>query len=138
MEILYKVKKIYKCSNYLKSVSNIEERRKITKLRLGCTKLNGHIFPSKNVVQTCQSCNIIEDSNHFILVCKDYANIREDFFRYKVYKDFPNFNLSFTQRLISILSLKLPEYLYLDVYYNFQKICLKYINNLFTTSFQVT
>ena len=138
LETLYKVKKIYKCSNYLKSVSNIEERRKITKLRLGCTKLNGHRFPSKNVVQTCQSCNIIEDSNHFILVCKDYANIREDFFR-EVYKDFPNFNcLSFTQRLISILSLKLPEYLYLDVEYNFQKICLKYINNLFTTRFQVT
>ena len=58
---------------------------------------------------------IIEDCNHFILVCKDYANIREHFFR-EVYKDFPNFNcLSFTQGLISILSLKLPEYLYLDV-----------------------
>ena len=87
------------------------KRRKITKLRLGGTKLNGHRFPSKNVVQTCQSCNIIEDCNHFILVCKDNANIRKDFFR-EVYKDFPNFNyLSNTQRLISILSLKLPEYL---------------------------
>ena len=90
------------------------------------------------MVQTCQSCNIIEDSNHFYLVSKDYNNICEDFFK-EVYKDFPNFNcLSFTQRLISILSLKLPEYLYLDVEYNFQKICLKYINNLFTTRFQVT
>ena len=46
LETLYKVKKIYKWSNYLKSISNIEERRKITKLRLGCTKLNGHRFPS--------------------------------------------------------------------------------------------
>ena len=79
---------IHKCSNYLKSVSNIEDRRKITKLGLGCSKLNGHRFRGKNVVQTCQSCNIIEDSNHFILVCKDYTDIREFFFR-EVYKDFP-------------------------------------------------
>ena len=42
LERLYKVRKNYKCSKYLKSVSNIEGRRKITKLRLGCSKLNSN------------------------------------------------------------------------------------------------
>ena len=88
------------------------------------------------MVQTCQSCNIIEDSNHVILVCKDYNDIREFVFR-EVYKDFPNINgLSYTQHLISTFSVKLPDYLFLDVENKFQNICLKYINNLFSTKLQ--
>ena len=87
------------------------------------------------MVLTSQSCNIIEDSNHFLLVCKDYANIHETFFG-EVYKDFSNFNLHelyTTSNFLKILAVKLPDYLYLDVEYKFQNICLKYIKNLFST-----
>ena len=57
-------------------MQNLETFYKVKKNPI---KMNVHRFPGKNVVQTCQSCNIIEDSNKLVLVCKDYTNIFDYF-----------------------------------------------------------
>lgn len=70
---LNKCKKYNYCrSNYL-NINNVkvETRTKITKLRLGCSKLRAHCYLSKDESNICCHCkNEPEDARHFLINCK--------------------------------------------------------------------
>jgi len=62
LKYLYIVKKTnYQRSEYLNAISDIRIRKKITQLRLGCSKLNIHRFPKKGGSLNCQFCTNIKD-----------------------------------------------------------------------------
>jgi len=137
LNMLYKFKKnSYKKSTYLETIADIEVRKKITKLRLGCSNLNSHRFYSVNNSNKCIYCeDSIENVEHFLLDCKEYAPIRNEFML-NINKDFVLFkDFSKDNKILSILSLKLPLCVK-DMDSKFQKLCISYINNLFCKRFK--
>ena len=83
MSHLYLIKsKKYKRSNYLNTITIIEDRKKITKLRTGCSKLNGHKYLNKNSDDKCPFCpNEVENLEHFLIKCQKYESTRNSFFQ---------------------------------------------------------
>ena len=60
-------------SDYLSKIENIDDRRRIAKLRMGCSKLNGHRFLNIYSDDTCPFCDSRkEDLNHFLIQCEKY------------------------------------------------------------------
>ena len=107
--ILSKLKKNrYTMSNYLNLVTNINIRKRMTKLRLGSSKLNGHRYLSKDDSDSCPYCpNTLESTEHFLLLCthEKALNIRKENFA-KINKIIPGFiELSDTVKLYVILNL---------------------------------
>ena len=79
-EILSLFKKShYKRSSYLNNVYDIYDRKNLTKLRLSCSKLNGHRYLRKTESTNCPSCNsTLENTYHFLMVCEKYKEIRDN------------------------------------------------------------
>ena len=128
-------KKCYKKSSYLESVTDIDVHKKFTKLRIGCSNLGSHKFYTlkKDNCVHCENCN--EDVSHFLLHCKGYETIRNNFLA-EVNKDFSIFkDLSNIQKILSILSLKLPIFGCNDKTSKFVNLCIGYINDLFQVRF---
>ena len=72
----------YKRSNYLNTIIDKDIRRKLTKLRLSCSNLNGHKFLNKNSTDKCPYYpDDSEDLSHFFLYCPKYKNIQDDFMK---------------------------------------------------------
>ena len=76
---------------YLNNVVNIEQRKIITKLRLGCSKLQTHCFLPKNETDKCIYCmNETEDLTHFLINCSKY-----NCYRNKYYESNKNIGITF-------------------------------------------
>ena len=138
LEVLYSLKQNnYKESHYLKLVQNINDRKLLTKLRIGCSKLNGHKFQNQNSSLNCIYCeNELEDTSHFLLKCK-YYKISRDLFIQEMCSIYPSFkNLSDMCQLKCILSFKLPNLSYTNtVTENISLKCINYINKIYKTRF---
>ncbi len=107
---------------------NIDNRRKITKLRVGCSKLDVHSFNFNG--SGCKFCDMKESETleHYILKCPKYGDLRDDFQKQtEIYcKEFKNYTRQ--TKLCSILSQTL--YGYHENTMNYQNLCVKYITVL--------
>ena len=132
----YMKKNYYKESIYLKKQTNAEHCKIFTKLRLSCSKLNGHQFNSKNSNPFCNYCkDKVEDTEHFVLHCNNYQSIRENF-KTDIINIYPDFNkFSNRQWLMSILSVKIPEEISMDTDV-FKNKCTHYIYKLYCNRFK--
>ena len=81
LNILYNLKKSsYKRSSYLSNITHIQTRKLFTKLRLICSKLNGHMFLWKDKTDKCiYSIENVESTKHFLLDCRQYIDIRRKY-----------------------------------------------------------
>ena len=136
LSILYSLKKNnYKRSQYLKTVLNINDRKKITKLRLGCSKLFGHKYLNKNENSFCPYCvNTTESLGHFLLDCDEYKSVRKVTFDNieNTVKNFLNFS---QKKKISIL-LSFNVFAQNNCYFEIQNMCINYINELYNLRFK--
>ena len=140
-EILSLFKKShYKRSSYLNNVYDIYDRKNLTKLRLSCSKLNGHRYLRKTESTNCPSCNsTLENTYHFLMVCEKYKEIRDNYLS-KLSKIFSNFKqYSEKQKLLCMLNLKPFISNSIENYENILKeftlLCISYINELFKARF---
>ena len=118
-------------SIYLDNVVNIEQRKIITKLRLGCSKLRTHCFLSKNETDKCKYCvNETEDLTHFLINCSEYNCYRKQF-----YENNKNIGITFqfmpaNMVISSILNLNSPIKLKKAENTKFQNFCIEFIECL--------
>jgi len=130
LHILYNLKKRnYTCSNYLNWVEDIDTRKLVTKLRLGCSKLKSHVYLKSKDEDKCNQCGEIgDDTEHLFLKCKALNSIQQKHIA-KIKNVYPDFEkLSQTSKICSLLSLT-PFDASCDKqrYYN---LCLDFIRDL--------
>ena len=105
---------------YLDNVVNFEQRKQITKLRLGCSKLQTHCFLSKiKPINVNTVRKETEDLTHLLINCSEY-----NCYRNKFYESNKNISITFQFMPVNIVS----SILYLN-----SPIKLKKVNN---TKFQ--
>ena len=122
---------LYKRSSYLNNILDIEDRRRIIKLRLSCSNLNDHKFQKLNSSNKCPFCPLeVENSQHFLIYCPTYKDIRKKFYSSVglLHKDFLDCKAEL--KTCSILQLKL---LINNNVINtkFSSLCLTYIKDIF-------
>ena len=109
-KLLY-LKKI-KQNNYTRSaylnINDKDIRKKITKLRLGCSNINDHKFLRLDTTNKCPNCpNKTEDLEHFLLSCPKYTDIRNIMYEHSnlIYPEFSSFCID--KKIISILKMQI-------------------------------
>ena len=107
--VIHKLKKHkYTYSLYLDLIECIEDRRLLTNLRLGCSKLKGHRYLKTTEDLICGLCNLsTEDAPHLLISCthENIVKIRNDHYN-KIESVYPSFkNLNDGSKLLSILNL---------------------------------
>lgn len=109
LTFLFKIKQNkYKKSNYLNDILNINDRQMLTKLRIGCTKLQSHKFLGKNETTTCPMCNLHEDTvEHLLFNCTNSQLVElRNSNSTKLLKIYPSFSsLNAESKLYTILNL---------------------------------
>jgi len=137
LNILYSIKKsTYKRSSYLTNITDVLKRKFFTKLRLGCSKLNGHMFLTKNRTNKCNyGCNEIETTEHFVSVCPEYNSIRMKYLDKfeQIVNGFDS--LSTNQKTLSILNLRFPNIKNEEQAKLFTIECMNYIQELYSCRF---
>lgn len=131
LQTLYHLKKNnYKRSLYLSDTVDIDMRRRITKLRVGGSKLATHSFIYKK--EKCRFCDLeAEDTKHFILNCPRYRDIRTVFFsevdncKQNVFKHYTD-----QTKLCSILSQTLYDCTSREKLDKYRNLCLKFVKDI--------
>ena len=117
-------------------VTNIEHRRMITKLRIGCSKLRTHVFLSKGESDVCKFCpDKSENLKHFITECTEY-NVD----RHKFYDNIETIGINFQYFPVDailncILNLTPPGTFNNDKRSKFETYCINYICCLYKHRF---
>lgn len=121
----------YKYSSYLNDIVNIEDRKCMTRLRTGCSKLKTHRFLNKKETILCSLCQKHKENlEHTFLVCDDsrVIDIRKKFF-IKVNLIYPYFiDLNNNSMIICLMNLKMFGVLNRDN--AFTEICLNFMKEI--------
>ena len=98
--------KRYEMSNYLSKITDVNIRRKFTKLRLGCTKMKTHLFLNDSSLTDCPFCkNNSDDTTHLLFGCSEFNNIRNKYLS-EIESNFIGFGkLSETKKTRKVLTL---------------------------------
>ena len=65
----------YSKSCYLSNVINIDDRRMLTKLRVGCSNIKTHKFLGKNENSLCSVCNVTAETLEHLLFSCSHSSI---------------------------------------------------------------
>ena len=125
----------YKFSEYLNDTLSVENRRRLTKLRLGCSKLKCDRYLGKSENETCPLCNLeLDSTEHMMLHCtsQHINNERKSWIK-KITSIFPDFaKVSYFSKVCSILSLTCNKR---NEKIRYRNMCLDFIKALYKLRF---
>ena len=119
-------------SNYLSKITDVNIRRKFTKLRLGCTKMKTHLFLNDSSLTDCPLCKNNSDNNtHLLFGCSEFNNIRNKYLSEieSNFIGFGNFWQSETRKTRKVLTLNFNNDKLIDS-------CIQFINEIYDAKFK--
>ncbi|CAB4028384.1 Hypothetical predicted protein [Paramuricea clavata] len=78
------IKEVYELETYLTTITNSNQRKRLTQLRLSNHKLMIELGRYENIPREDQICKVcqageIETEHHFLTSCEAYSSLRENF-----------------------------------------------------------
>ena len=118
-------------------IDDIQNRKNLTKLRIGSSKLYGHKYLSKNETNKCTQCGDIENTLHFVMDCKNDDELREQCFLelIQIQPEFKSF--SNKSKLMCILNAKFQNCNDSSLDNKFILVITKFINDMFRLRFKI-
>ena len=101
-----KIKKEPGLESYLSTVTNVDKRNHLSKVRLSNHGLNIEKRRLEVYRRECQLCpgHLVEDETHFLLSCTTFSSLREELFT-ETRKIFPRFHYNTReQKMVYLLS----------------------------------